>query len=579
MVYCLILAKHKDVPINNCKYLALISFFIFSAAHADLPTLQNSVEKFDPGRAAEEIRREEEFPVKLESNIIKIPAARPSAFQGATGAMKFKCKKILLVGNITFSRKQLATLYADKINTEISLLELDNIAQKITDYYRNAGYIISQAIVPAQEISEDGVVKIQIIEGYISKVNITGCKSGSVCNLLQQYGSRISKSRPLKLETLERYSFLANDIPGVDVRTVLTKSDEHTGASDITLIVSERSTSGYIAYNNYSSTVLGRQQVLANATVYNFAKGSESSVYGIISTLDDRLRYIAINHSQQLNSDGLGINIAVSEIKTNPNIGSIGLENFYLPGTAFTATIDADYAWIRSHSKNLYIGAGFKFLNSFTEYANSPLFKDDLRSINAHVLYNFTMGHNNFNSLALNYSQGLQILEAKGAPPSRLGEQVAFSKATIYVSNMHKFNNSKFNSIVAAKAQYAFNIMPSSETFGYGGIPFGSGYDPSEFTGDHGISARMELQYSAYQVSSLKLVSQFFAFIDGGYVWNINKSIEPTHQSGASTGLGHRINAIKHLDLDFIVAAPLHQPTISGSPNYVRFLFNVKLYA
>lgn len=564
------------------KYLSILIVFLSLAhttAHADVPTLQNSVEKFDPGRATEELKKENEENKQLPPNIITIPSTRPPGFQGTSGTIKFKCTKITLVGNKVFNNKQLSALYKNKINTEITLSDLDAIAQQITEYYRNAGYVLSQALVPTQKISEDGVVTIQIIEGYISKVNISGTINNSVYKLLKSYGEHLTKPRPLNLKTLERYTFLANDIPGINVRAVLTRSSENTGASDLTFITDEKNISGYIAFNDYSSTVLGRQQVIANAAINNLLTANSNEITGIISRIDSRLKYISLSHSQQLNSDGLGLNLYVSEIKTNPNMESIGLENFYLPGEAFTVTADIEYAWIRSHRKNLYIGLAFKFLNSFTEFGGSPLFKDDLRSLRAHILYNFLQNSNNFNTAALNFSQGLKILDAIGSPPSRSGEQIAFSKLDLYLSNMHRFSNQKFSSTLAIKAQYAFNILPSSETFGYGGIPFGYGYDPSEFTGDHGIAARVEVQYTSYILKRLQAISEFFAFIDCGYIWDINKSVQPTSQSGASTGLGDKIKIMNHLDIDFIVAAPLRPSTITGTPNYVRFLFNFRVYA
>lgn len=559
--------------------ITLMPVFASCAYAADAPTLQNSVERFDPGKTSNELSNEQEIsPITPSPNVVNIKGKSTSKkADGARVNLKFRLKKIILTGNTIFSTSELSKLYKDKINTDVSLADLDLIAQKITEYYRNAGYVLSQAIIPPQEITEKGVVKIQIIEGYINKVSVTGCKSSSVCALLQAYGNRIAKVTPLNLETLERFSFLADDIPGAKVRAVLTRSQQFTGAADLTFIVEEKRYGGSFAYNNYNSQVLGRQQLIATANLNNLTTASETALNGIISRNSDRMRYISFTHRQQLNSKGLGARFMVSNIHTDPDMGTIGLDGFIIPGKAFTVTASTEYAWIRSHNKNLYLGGGFKFLNSSTEFAGATLFKDNIRSIYIYSSYNFLSGANTFNSVLATFSQGLKIFDAQGNPPSRVGENIAFSKIEIYASSSHKFAQTKLSSVIALKGQYAFNTVPSSETFIYGGIPFGYGYDPAEFAGDRGIDGLFELQYASFSVQRFKLISQLFAFVDCGFIWDIN-NVQPTRQSGVSAGAGYRINMLKHTNLDFIVAKPLKPSDIQGNANYTRLLFNVKVY-
>ena len=52
------------------------------------------------------------------------------------------------------------------------------IADRITTKYRNDGYILSRAIVPAQRIS-GGALQVQVVEGYIKDFRIdTSFKGG-----------------------------------------------------------------------------------------------------------------------------------------------------------------------------------------------------------------------------------------------------------------------------------------------------------------------------------------------------------------------------------------------------------------
>lgn len=546
---------------------------------ADMPNLQNTVERYDPGKTASDITEpnlEREAEPTTEVVDVKGKPATPAP-DAAKFNIKFMVKKIVLVGNTIIPTSELETLYSNKLNTELSLADLEAIAQSITAYYRNQGYILSQAIIPPQEIDDKGIVKIKIIEGYINKVSVIGCKNDNVYNAVKEYGDHIARQIPLKMEDLERFSFLANDIPGAKVRAVLTRSPEYTGAADLTFIVEEKTFEGYAAYNNYNTDVLGNQQLIGNVRVNNLLYASETALNGIMSRNSNRMRYISFSHKQQLNSNGLGGRFSISNTHTTPDMGTIGLGGLDIPGKAFIATINMDYSWIRSYKRSLFVGAGFKLLNSTTEFGEETLFKDNIRSINAYATYDYMQSLNTNNSITATVVQGLKIFDAQGNPPSRIGEDLTFTKLEVFATSNHRFAN-RFSSLLAFKGQFAFDTLPSSETFSYGGVPFGYGYAPAEFTGDRGLAGLAELRYQTWSVPKLKLFSQLFGFVDFGYVWNMN-NIQPTSESGSSTGLGTRINMLKHVNVDFIVGVPLKPASIEGTPNYVRVLFNVKIYA
>lgn len=240
------------LQIQRLALIGLCWAFLACANAQDAPSLQNSVERFDPGRTSRDLSDEQNVQPPLPpTNVINIKTKKQASQDDSTVNIRFRLKRIVLIGNKIFTTSELEKLYADKINTNVSLNDLQEIAQKITEYYRNAGYVISQAILPQQEIGDTGIVKIQIIEGYVDKVSIIGCTKENVCELLKKYGMHIAGDAPLKLAILERYSFLANDIPGVSVRAILSKSPQYMGAADLSFIVEEKNCGASLAYNNY----------------------------------------------------------------------------------------------------------------------------------------------------------------------------------------------------------------------------------------------------------------------------------------------------------------------------------------
>src|SRR5579885_79722 len=154
----------------------------------------------------------------------------PTGLTAQAQKIKFQLNKIILKGNRIYSEAQLRPLYQHDLHHTITVAELFKIVQDITNYYRNNGYILSRAILPPQHV-KGGVVTIQVIEGYIGAVNVQGKPNGAKC-LVQKFGERIKACPPLQLSRMERYLLLANEIPGTQVRSVLSPSKTQTGAAD-----------------------------------------------------------------------------------------------------------------------------------------------------------------------------------------------------------------------------------------------------------------------------------------------------------------------------------------------------------
>src|SRR5579862_2399769 len=102
---------------------------------------------------------------------ISMPQEKPTGLGPEAEKIKFVLKKLIFEGNHVYTDEQLLPLYKNKLNTTISIAELQSIVQNITNFYRNNGYILSRAILPPQHVT-GGIIHVRIIEGYIDKVSI-----------------------------------------------------------------------------------------------------------------------------------------------------------------------------------------------------------------------------------------------------------------------------------------------------------------------------------------------------------------------------------------------------------------------
>ena len=88
-------------------------------------------------------------------------------------------------------------LREEKVQREAGMTigQIQNVANTVTEFYRRAGFVLAQAYIPAQEVA-DGVVAIEVIEGTLGSVLAEGNKRFSdklLAAMRQQFGGHAVK--------------------------------------------------------------------------------------------------------------------------------------------------------------------------------------------------------------------------------------------------------------------------------------------------------------------------------------------------------------------------------------------------
>ena len=92
-------------------------------------------------------------------------------------------------------------------------------AQEVTTFYNTNGYFLARAHIPPQEI-QNGVVKMKIVEGAIGEIRVVGNQDIDSADLIGRMGP-VKTEKVLREETLLRPLLELNDVPGLDVKSVL----------------------------------------------------------------------------------------------------------------------------------------------------------------------------------------------------------------------------------------------------------------------------------------------------------------------------------------------------------------------
>lgn len=482
----------------------------------------------------------------------------------AAATIKFKLNRIELTGEHVYTEAQLATLYQDKIGKTISVAELQQIVQDITNYYRNNGYILSRAVLPPQHVA-NGVVKIEIIEGYIDKVTVVGVPEGARY-IVQAYGNQISSIRPLQLNKMEQILLLANELPGVQVKAVLEPSKSNVGASNLNLVAQTKTFSGYISYDDYGTRYIGPQQISLGAEGDSLFRAGDSTQLSVVNTTRGKeLRYFGLVHSTPLGEHGTRLSVSGNTSITHPEFV---LDPLKINGIADTFNATVTWPIIRSRTHNLSLDAGFNYIDSWvTDFQPSrPLYTDHLRTFRFGGNFDMADSYNGNNAFMLHLEQGLPVLGAtpesmaESGKVSRVGGSGHFTRLNAQLTRLQQFGASRYSAFFIAQSQYACEPLLATEQFAYGGAQqaLGRAYDPAELIGDRGFAASLELRMNLSPEKMFLQAMQLYVFYDSGIIWNMKRVADQKRkQSATSTGIGSRFFFTKNVSGNFLIAQPL----------------------
>lgn len=159
-------------------------------------------------------------------------------------------------GNSHFSNNELQALLTKYKGHPIGFNDLQAAANEITEFYRQAGYLIAHAYLPAQSI-KNGIVEIVVLEGRLDGSHLDGNHIEFIGDTrinkstLQRFLNTHKEGETITDADLSRLSLMINDLPGIESKAVLAPGTK-TGTSALSLKVKEAPLlSGYVSADNH----------------------------------------------------------------------------------------------------------------------------------------------------------------------------------------------------------------------------------------------------------------------------------------------------------------------------------------
>lgn len=502
----------------------------------------------------------------------------PQAVQDELAKKTFVLSAVELDGATAYPEGTFAKFYQEKVGQTISLLDARMIAKSITTRYHNDGYILSQAVVPAQDVTS-GKLKIQIVEGKVGNVTVDGKDlSASQRAALDGYAKKITAEHPVSLKTLEKYMLLINDLPGVTASGLLRPMENEFGAAELVLTINDQRFNGSYSFDNRGSKFIGPWQHTLALSV--------NSLYGLYDTTQARFFFAfpdtnelvggELSHELPLGHNGTKLSLLGSVIDTKPGDS---LKVLDINGESTFLQAKVTHPFIRSRQENLIGRFAIDYRDTMTDiFKDTRLTKDQLRSVRVGGTYGFTDALRGNVILDTQASQGMNILSATddGFMRSNTKGDASYTKFNLDASRIQPLPY-KLSLLVGASGQYALTPLLVDEQFGVGGSEYARAFHSSDSLGDHGVAGKTELRYTDGIGLPYLDSYQLYSFYDIGRTWlSEAESGENNKTLRSSTGAGVRLNFNRNFSANFEAAVPLIGPAVNAgdSKHETQFYMN-----
>jgi hemolysin activation/secretion protein len=536
---------HRLKPANLIQRLGIILSACASLLGTAIPSQAQALPRPDFQRLPTDEPTEPRPLLPLPPELLKQPVSPPTAPGSQTGEITIS--RFEIVGGTVFTAAELAAITAPATNRPIDFAQLQEVASNITQLYVSKGYVSSGAYIPGNQSfsPRNGVVKIQIVEGRVEDIVITGLNRLEPNYVRNRIG--LGAQQPLKIDRLlDRLQLLQQDplIASISAELVTGKT---VGTSDIQVKVIEAPTrrAGISVINNRTPSIGEVQGQVSLAENNLFGIGDAVSLaYGLTEAGDIldfnyavplnpmngtlRLQYNRSNSRViedpfrpldiKANAQDVALTYRQPIIQTLPQELALGL-------TINQRESNIDYL---PNGTRLGFPAPGANSNGQTKVTAARFFQDYTTRDTQQVL-----------SLRSQISLGLNALGATINPSSPDGQFLSWRGQAQYVRNLAP------DQLLVLKldSQLADRPLVPLEQITFGGQDTVRGFRQDLLLGDNGLLASAELRFPIFSTpgtSSNKQLLQIVPFLDLGVAWSNAGVATGNPNTIASGGLGLR---------------------------------------
>lgn len=388
----------------------------------------------------------------------------------------------------------------------VTVGQIYRVAHSIEQAYAAAGYPLVRVVVPPQKLIDGGLLVLVVMDGFIESIDVTGVPERVRSIVANRAGVLVGR-RHIKLNEIERAILIAGDVPGLKLRSTLTRGT-HDGGTKLVLDGEHSLVTGSFGADNRLVQSLGTWELRGSVAV-NGALGLGEQIYGtaglgadlgVVAAGTSPLKVFGGGMVIPVGNDGLTLNPEYTW-STTRTAQSLGVPGSLGTFERYALRLRDPVIWTRNASLNVNVS-----LEYVKQWVDAPDFGVTLNADRYGVLrigpdYAGTLPWGAFVQVGGLVSQGLGGRTAADAvassiPLSRLGASSDFTKVNGYARVTQPLP-ADFLLSMTGYGQTTFG-KPAlrSEQFALDGIDAVSAFPAGAFSTDEGATLRGEISRS-----------------------------------------------------------------------------------
>jgi hemolysin activation/secretion protein len=487
-----------------------------------------------------------------ETSLIQVQPATLDAPLAASGdSATVNVSRFTFSGNASQSTELLQPLVANFAGKALTIDQLNDAAAAIRRYYRDHGWFLAQAYIPAQA-PKDGVVDIAVLEGRIDKVTIKVHPDApiSAAYAEKMAAAFLQPGQTITENGIERPLLLLRDVPRVDAQSVIDPGSELGTASIVVNVVNDASApviSGQVELDNFGSRFSGRNRIGAEINVNNpYGLGDQLSLRGFVADTGGN-GFGRAGYSLPVGPWGTRIGASIARLEY---VLGEELAAFKPFGVANIFSASASQPLIRSKYNNLYAQFIVERKN-LTDRTTAPVSMETSSVSSARLQVNGDShdGLAGVNQYSISLMHGSVSLDNPDRisldqnPLSGPHTEGPFAKLVYSTQRLQQLTLN-LQGMFSLSGQFSNKNLTSAEKFSIGGAGTVRAFPVGELIGDAGYAATAELRYAVPQMKSGDFDVVSTLFYDVGHVTrnHDNRRVNAATNERTISGYGVGLN-------------------------------------
>lgn len=457
-------------PPKSSPQISSRTLLVLVSTLCALPVVAQQVRP-DAGTLLEPNRQIPVLPATGGAPPVAVPQAPPVA--GFDKSVRLTPAAFRFQGNTVFDEATLAAVVAPFTGKQTGMDGLFEAAAAVKRHYRDRGYLLTEAYLPAQKFAETGgTVLIQVLEARLGKTRVVVEGAGvSEALATQIVQSQLLPGSLITADQLEKPVLLLRDLAGVDASATVEPGGAE-GEADVIVTVKPTGSkfAAVVGLDNMGPRSAGRVRTYIDASLSNLTgRGDVLSARAQVSERSASELY-RVGYSTTVGgyATRLGINVARADYVLGKEFAALGAS-----GKVDVLAASVTQPIIRSRTANLYAELTAE-RKDFDDRTTTPVSANDRRInlLRLGVVGNFidSLGTDSFSSYALSLTRGTLHLDAasQALDQSIFGLRTAgsFSKVnvelqrTMFLSAAARVNVSVQGQIRVQKSHLGRKALP-----------------------------------------------------------------------------------------------------------------------